>query len=264
MTSLIVWSGADTHDVPSSLNMATDSRISWSGGQHWDQAKKLYASTTLPILVGFVGDVQFPTLCLPVALDRVDHGLVESPLSAVDSLISAIRSMWREYPGEVGHSQTIVIGYREGLTMTSRFSVTVMRRHAGASSRWATSTMAVAPYSQAILIEGSGSHSVRSAIAEWHESASAGTSRAIYSAFVESVLSGADPHSGGAPQLGSLYRVGSGRLLGVVHQNRRYFSGARLLGDEVTTGVEWRNDLFEIADGRSRRRRVGAQVHAPR
>lgn len=60
-----------------------------------------------------------------------------------------------------------------------------------------------------------------------------------------------DPNSGGAPQLGCIYRTGSGRLLGIIHDSQRYFAGTHLIGDEALDGIEWRNSLFERADGRT-------------
>ena len=63
MTSLIAWVAADDRG-PASLNIATDSRISWDSGPLrsrtlWDQGQKVFASQREPILVGYVGDVLF-------------------------------------------------------------------------------------------------------------------------------------------------------------------------------------------------------------
>jgi hypothetical protein len=74
MTSLVAWVGADSHG-PASLNIAADSRISWavrrSAAYHWDQGKKVFASSTVPLVIGFVGDVLFPALVLPGIIDLV-------------------------------------------------------------------------------------------------------------------------------------------------------------------------------------------------
>ena len=85
------------------------------------------------------------------------------------------------------------------------------------------------------------------------------SNRKVFSGFVDAVTARVDPNSGGAPQLGCIYRTGPGRLLGIIHDSQRYFAGAHLIGDEALDGVEWRNALFERADGHTKRRLPGAQ-----
>jgi hypothetical protein len=48
--------------------------------------------------------------------------------------------------------------------------------------------------------------------------------------------------------------------MGIIHNDQRYFAGMHLIGDEFLNGVEWRNALFERADGRTKLRLVDAQV----
>ena len=93
MTSIVVWSAADTHG-PSSINIATDSRLTWTEGHHWDHGKKVFASSTKPLIVGFIGDVIFPTLSIPVVIDRIDRGMldIDAPLPA--RVVTAIRGLW--------------------------------------------------------------------------------------------------------------------------------------------------------------------------
>ena len=263
MTSLVVWSAADTHG-PSSLNIATDSRISWGEAHHWDQGKKVFASSAEPLLVGFLGDVLFPTLSIPVILDRIDRGMFDSDRPLPSGVVSAIRAMWRDYPDPEHRAQKIFIAHRMNDGMGSTFGLIIMSHSGGVGSRWRTVEVPVPDQSRALTIDGSGAHSIRRALELWQLSEAGGTSRAIFSALVESVLSGIDPHSGGAPQLGSLYRIGGGRLLGIVHNDQRYFGGARLLGDETNLTIEWRNSLFEVTDGHRKKRKYGAQPHLPR
>ena len=74
MTSLVAWVASDSHG-PASLNLASDSRISWTAGRsvvhHWDHGKKVFASATSPVIVGYVGDVLFPDARL-AGVDRSD------------------------------------------------------------------------------------------------------------------------------------------------------------------------------------------------
>lgn len=261
MTSLIVWSAADTHG-PASINIATDSRISWGGSHFWDQGKKVFASSTQPIIIGYLGDVLFPSVSIPAVLERIDRQLLDASDPLV--VVSAVRALWRDYPEKAHGPQRIFLAYRLRGGMQSRFGLTVMSHAGSPGSRWSTTDIAIPETSSELVIDGSGAVSVRKSLRDWKASNVGGTSRAIFSAFVESVTSGNDPRSGGSPQLGSIYRIGNGRLLGVVHNNQRYYAGAHILGREDADSIHWRNALFEVTDGRLKRRRIGAQLHTPR
>lgn len=261
MTSLVVWTGADTRG-PASLNMATDSRISWEGAgavsHHWDQAKKVFASATTPLVVGYVGDVLFPLLVLPNLIDRIDRRVFPSSGAAVNGLVSVVRHEWKSYPAEERRPVTFYVGYRQGDGMSARFLVTQLS--VKRADEWIVRDISVPEKSSCLAVDGSGKVAVRSALDDWQASSAADTSRAVFSGFVDSVIAGVDPRSGGAPQLGCLYRVGPGRLLGIIHDGQRYFAGTRLIGNEEVDNVEWRNALFERADGRKKSRLSGAQA----
>jgi hypothetical protein len=51
---------------------------------------------------------------------------------------------------------------------------------------------------------------------------------------------------------------------GIVHGGQRYLAGAQLPGYEIPGGIEWRNELFERVDGRTKKVFPGAQRHEPR
>ena len=178
--------------------------------------------------------------------------------------VAGLRALWRDYPDREHRLQRIFIAHRTGDGMGSTFGLTVMSHAGSRNSRWSTTDIAAPTRSEALVIDGSGASGIRRALALWQESAANGTSRAVFSALVESVVGGDDPLSGGAPQLGSLYRIGNGRLLGIIHKNQRYFAGARLLGDEAKLPLEWRNALFEVTDGKRKTRKSDAQRHPPR
>jgi len=117
-----------------------------------------------------------------------------------------------------------------------------------------------------LAVAGSGTSEVRKALGLWNGSGAANTSRAVFSAFCEAITSGGDPATGGPPHLVGLHRVGSGKSFGIIWENRRYFAGADILPGEYEAikGVEWFNELFERADPGRKKRRIDAQVHAPR
>jgi hypothetical protein len=76
LTSLVVWVTVDQRG-PASAYIATDSRISWPTGPteatQWDGARKMYSTTKLAHIMGYVGDVLFPALTLPVVAAQLDE-----------------------------------------------------------------------------------------------------------------------------------------------------------------------------------------------
>jgi hypothetical protein len=262
MTSLVAWVGADSRG-PASLNIATDSRITWtpsaSPSYHWDQGKKVFASLTAPLVIGFVGDVLFPALALPGIIERIDRGVFRADGSIVDGVIAALRREWRDYPAAERRAVSIYIAHRIGDDRSCRFYLTCLSHRVSTPTDWMIKDVPIPSISACLTIDGSGRVAVIDALKVWQTSSAADTSRAVFSGFVDAVISNVDPDSGGAPQLGSLYRIGAGRLLGIIHDDQRYFAGAHLIGDESLDGIEWRNALFERADGRSKSRLASAQ-----
>jgi hypothetical protein len=266
MTSLVAWVGADSRG-PASLNVASDSRITWTAGRsgsvlyHWDHGKKIFTSSAVPLIVGYVGDVQFPALVLPRTIDRIDRQVFRADGATVKGLISILRREWRDYPAQQRCPVTVYIGHRVGEGMLAEFRLTALSNQDGRIDSWQTRDIPVLPTSNCLVIDGSGRPAIKTALETWQKSPAAGTSRSIFSAFVDAVVSGVDPSSGGSPQLASLFRIGTGRLLGIIHRDQRYFAGTHLIGDEAVDKVEWRNALFERTDGRTKALLSGAQPH---
>jgi hypothetical protein len=73
MTTLISWIGVDSRK-PSSLYIASDSRLSWaSSDAYWDRGRKVFSSKRLPHIWGYCGDVLYPSLALGQIIAAVDN-----------------------------------------------------------------------------------------------------------------------------------------------------------------------------------------------
>ena len=262
MTSLLVWAGVDSRGV-TSLNMVADSRITFSNGDVWDSAMKVFAATTHPLMLGYVGDVMFPLLTLPGVLARADAGIYGSePRNVVGSVIADIRTAWRTYPTQNCHTTTILVGFRRGVGMNSEFELKQLTGRTGSSDMQEVSR-SMPDQSAFVLLKGSGAKAVSEESEQWQQTEAGGTSRAAYAAFVDSLRFGADPSSGGAPQLASIWRDDKpARTIPVVYETRRYMLGTELFGNAQISGLgEWRGPLFERVDGQSKRLLAGAQPH---
>ncbi len=263
MTSVAIWAGVDTHGV-ASVYIASDSRITWGVSHHWDQGRKVFACNLKSHIFGYWGDVLFPALALPLIADRIDRGLLANTDNDWHNDVSqAIRRLWSDYPVNERRDLGLVHGFRIGDGTQCLFSLAITT-YERLSDTWQTRQIPMPTESALLEVAGSGTKAVRRSHELWQSSHAANTSRAVFSAFCDYISSGVDPNTGGAPQLVGLYRIGPGRLFGIVHTDQRYFAGAALTGADALEGIEWRNHLFERVDAATKRRLRGAQQHAPR
>ena len=88
-----------------------------------------------------------------------------------------------------------------------------------------------------------------------------GTSRSVFHCFCDTLSNIKDKKCGGAPQLVGIYRKPDSLAItfGIIADKRRYFLGAQIGNDVNFADIEWRNDLFEICDGRTMKRFEDAQ-----
>lgn len=264
MTSLAVLSGADTHG-PSSLYLLSDSRVSWTGTKNaWDFGRKTFYSRKTADIFGYCGDVLFPAVILPQVIAVVDAGLSLKPTASFGErfglLVRHVREAFQTYP-QRAQPVTIVHGGRDGVGMSSTFRVGVLQWSSSTRS-WLKPIVKSPPRESGItLTYGSGAASIRRAIEDWKGTADA-TTRHAFAAFIESLVSARDKHSGGPPQLVGLYRIGVGRQFGILFRKGAYVGGLPVGKQNVESiDVEWRNEAFERVEVTSRRRVSGAQRH---
>ena len=114
---------------------------------------------------------------------------------------------------------------------------------------WAISELDTPHSSSLIMVAGTGYTSMMEWYRHWQRSDIVGTSRSIFTAFCDSLSSGYDPLSGGAPQLVGIYREGASRSFGIIKNGERYLNGQQLNFTGTFESIEWRNELFERCDG---------------
>ena len=263
MTTIVAWAGVDQRDV-ASIYIASDSRISWANSHRWNQGRKTFASAETAHIFGYWGDVLFPSMALPTILDELAVGIVQPKVSPFGEIGSSIRRLWTDYPRQEQRDFGIVMATRRRAGMDAVFEMAIMTFESKTDS-WDIKDVAMPRSSARLHIAGSGASQVRNAGRLWEESNQSGTSRAVYSAFVEALTQGADPYSGGGPQLVGLRRIGPGIRFGTVYRGKRYLSGARVTqATAQVASVEWFNELFERADGARGKRLSDAQRHGRR
>lgn len=264
LTSIVSWVGVDERG-PASVYIASDSRISWGNSHIWDNGRKTFASATHPYVFGYCGDVLFPSMVLPIVQEHLASGaIVLSPRSMFGEIGSLIRRLWLQYPHQEHRDFSIVMAARVGDRMTTRFFVVIMAFDAD-TQEWHLREEQMPEVSSSLVHAGSGANQIVAAETLWQASAHAGTSRAMFSAFCESMRTRVDPHTGGGPQLVGLRRIGTGMTFGVVYEGERHLSGVVVSKESAAAAsVEWFNELFERVGGAGMARLKDAQAHLAR
>ncbi len=265
MTSVVVWVGVDSRG-PASTYIATDSRISWSSGSNvetWDQGRKTFRSVQFADIAGYWGDVLFPAMTLSRYFDNLDSGVVVLPDATAKDRFSALEKSLRTSLADLPKTEqrpfTVIHSGRDGTSMESRFEIRTIAW--SPQSGWVREDVEIPEVSSAVALGGSGAGVTSVHLKMWDESSEGGTSRAVYSAFVDGLHGGADPYSGGAPQLVGLYRIENGRCIGTTIGKKRFLCGAPVFIPSPSSEIEWRNELFERVSPETLKRVAGAHSH---
>jgi hypothetical protein len=167
------------------------------------------------------------------------------------------------YPSSKAQDFEIGYGTRIGSAMDSEFKFYSLKWRRGAG--WERSELKLPTSSAPIAIWGSGAQSVTKWRERWERSSQQATSRAIFGAFCDAVLSKEDPRTGGTPQLIGLTRIGAARAFGYCDKTQATICGALVTTEQArSVSIECRNRLFELC-GPDGNRLSRAQTHmAPR
>ncbi len=263
MTSLVSWVGVDQRG-PSSIYIATDSRVSWETHQSvWDFGRKVFASRTRPEVLAYVGDVLFPSLILGQIVDIIDDGRAigneGTPENRFEWIKSVVRESFEQFPSHAQNSFRIAYATRTGEKMGSEFHFFWLKW----DGEWSSGQYEIPITSDTVAVWGTGRNSICRWKQRWDSSIQRQTSRAIFSALCDSLDHGYDPRSGGAPQLVGIYRIDIARTIGIIHQGRPYIFGLPVTPSEHSAGtIEWRNRLFERCNHQGERLQAAQEHYA--
>jgi hypothetical protein len=260
MTSLIAWVGIDSRGETSAY-LASDSRISWGDSASWDTGGKLFASSNSPEILGYCGDVTFPSQILPHVIDQIDSNLIFLKEDAIviktNAIFNSIKDNFSNYPVQFNKGFKILYFSRENCEMETKFQLAKISW--SPKSGWNIEKVDLPKQSGLVDYIGSGSNSIYQWHKRWQNTELKGTSRSVFSAFCDSITSGEDRYTGGAPQLVGIYRKGHARRFGIIHNGKRYINGKVIEPNENLNSIEWRNCLFERCDGQTMEILSGAQ-----
>lgn len=261
MTLLLSWLGVDSR-APASIYIASDSRISWPGITSWDYGRKVFAFKNHPDILGYCGDVFFPSQVLSQIVDIGDQGLLfdnDSPCKAkFEAIKEKVIQIFSSYPSDqqniMGDSLSILHASRD---IKKQFFCHLIEWTRGKG--WSGREAKFSDYSDQLMVLGSGRTEFLRKFEEYWKSENKKTSRAVFHCFCDTLSSIKDQYCGGTPQLVGLYRIENAKSFGIIHSKRRYFLGVDITNLKNFNHIDWRNELFERCDGYSMKRLKGAQ-----
>lgn len=272
MTTLAAWSGVDPRG-PASLYLVSDSRISWgSYFNRWDAGRKLFACRRTPDVLGYVGDVLFPSLILGQIIDAADGGVLFPMDASAEArhavIVETVKASLARRFNAPDHGFAILHGARDGSGMNARFRLWTLTYVASTWTKgavWTDGELSINDTQSGLHIAlGSGKRAVEEQNEALQYDPQGRTSRAIFWAFCDALKKKADPLSGGAPQLVGLYRTDIPRSFGIIYERQRYYQGLLVPGSAHLGGIEWRDVTFQRVDGATMQVLPGAQRHGRR
>lgn len=263
MTLLASWIGVDSRK-PSSLYIVSDSRISWGEDCYYDYGKKVFASLNTPNIFGYCGDVLFPLMILSQIVDAIDQGLLFGEnwtyRQKTGCIIRKLREALDKYPvtnnNAFANSFEIIYGTRDSDGSFHCVSIT----SATDSISYKSVKMKVKSYQ--FRTTGRGEKEFQKKY-NYYINNKTKTSRAVFQTFCDTLKSIQDRTCGGSPQLVGLYCKpdSAAKEFGIIYNNNRYIGG--ILSNDIKFNmmnkIEWRNELFERCDGKTKKRLSYAQ-----
>jgi hypothetical protein len=263
MTLLVSWTAVDPHG-PTSVYIASDSRFTWPNGHSFDHGRKVIGFANHPDILGYCGDVVFPSIVLGQIVEMGDCGLLFRVGASCEEKFRLIgeklKQSFLKYPSDVKHLMAdsfLVVHISRDDAEKNLFTCHEIewRRRGG----WSEKRIPMPSRSDFLCAHGSGATEFTKAYKHYAADA---TSRAVFHCFCATLSSIRDPFCGGAPQLVGLYsKHGSNSVkFGIIMNGERYLFGANVDDLYDFNQIQWRNELLEICDGQTMARRPGAQA----
>lgn len=257
MTLLVSWIGVDSHGTASAY-IAADSRVSWGKIAQFDHGRKVFAFRSSPDILGYCGDVLFPTMVLSQIAEMADSKLLfpedASPKERFEAIKEKLVQQFYQYPRmvkEITASVLKIIHFSRDSKDNLKFECRLIEWTRG--NGWAGANIPMPKMSNVLFSLGSGAKEFNDNLVRYKEGPDSGTSRSVFHCFCDTLFNIKDKQCGGAPQLVGIYRKpkSSAISFGIIKNKQRYFLGAPVDNNVEYGAIEWRNDLFELCDGKT-------------
>ena len=257
MTLIVGWLACDQRG-PCSAYMASDGRIS-NRRQHYDNSQKIFALKNTPDILGFCGEVIFPSQFLNRLTGICDSGMLLRPEMDYEERSRLIfREIKQAYLKYQLNDIDIKI-FHIGRNQKKLFDANV---YAYDGSEWSSREIST-NYQKSMLLfsDGSGKKEFDGNFMNFKNGNNEDTSRNYFHCFCDVIKKTKDQSVGGVPQLVGLYNgKNNGMYHGIIMDGRAYYQGMEMGEDYDLSGVRWYNENFEICDCNTLQRQEGAAV----
>jgi len=270
MSLIVSWIGVDTHGTTSAY-IAGDSRITWKGLGYFDYGRKVFASSRYPEILGYAGDVLFPSIVLSQIIGMIENDILISENYTCKQKYEAIKEKlvhsFQKYPKDIeGITNPILqVIHISKDTIVKKYPdyfchLIEWRKGSG----WRGKKINIPKESGILSVLGSGKDEFLKNYERYQNSKNKSTSRNVFHCFCDTLFNIKNPNCGGPPQLVGIYRKlkTSGINFGIIRKRKRYFLGTEVPKVSYYNNIEWRNDLFELCDGNAKKR-ISSAIKQP-
>jgi hypothetical protein len=192
MTLLISWIGVDPHGITSAY-IAADSRVRWGDIAFFDHGRKVFAFHASPDILGYCGDVLFPSMVISQIKEMADSGLLFSPKATCKERFEAIKEklvqQFRSYPRMVEQITAPILQVlhiaRDSFDNTKYSCWLIEWTRA---SGWAGKDISMPSSSGLLFSLGSGSSEFNGNYVRYIGDKNHGTSRSVFHCFCDTLF----------------------------------------------------------------------------
>ncbi len=258
MTMLASWICFDPHG-PTSAYIVSDSRFS-TNKSVFDYGKKVFASKQFPEIFGYCGDVLFPSVILSQIVEMIDSGILINEKMNCDKKNSVIFERicysLKEYKNILHGSLIEIIHITRDTVFDKYPNFYAYKLKWTQTEGIKTERILMKSESGIIEVMGAGESEFSENYKRYQQGKNRNTSRNVFHCFLDTLSNTKKFTCGGAPQLVGIYRkpFTGGKNYGIIYNNKRYFLGMGVPTKSHFKDIEWRNELFELCSGYTKKR----------
>lgn len=265
MSLVIAWIGIDTHGITSAY-IASESRVSWNGKKYYDACKKVFHSSKYPEIVGYCGDVLFPSLVINAIMNSIDNGMLFGPtdgaLKRYEKFKKLLFNEFHKYPKEYMCDSFELVYINKEVSRINYPSFHAYRIGWKKKTGFYSRRIVLPKESDVICVMGSGENEYRNNYANMQKGRNKHTSRNVYHCLNITLDTSKEVTIGGPPQLVGIYRKPESNAMafGIIYNRKRYYNSLSVGKVRDIENVQWRNARFEICNGGSKIKKGNAHA----
>lgn len=249
MTLIVAWAALDNKGPSkeiSAMYIMSDSRISWGNNDKWDCGRKIFHFNNHPDILGYCGDVLFPTQVLSSVISMGDAELLFNKYDLFnvksDKIFAAIKRLFISYPIDKTFPSFSIIHAGKQFNGDFGFNTFTWQAELGWLPK---SSIKLLEQTSQLLVTGKGGSEFKTIYFKKFNTLEKRKSREIFQCFIDTLSGITEPTCGGPPQLVGVYRGDIAKPFGIINKGKKYFLGCEVLEIPSNQITEWRNELFE-------------------